>query len=56
MFLLDLAINLSEWVLRAMPKRWQRVVEPDSTLGVAMGLLLALALIAMIVALVAYFL
>ena len=55
MFLFDLAANISEWVLRAMPKRWQRVVEPDSTLGVAMGFLLALALIATIVALVAYF-
>jgi hypothetical protein len=54
-FLLDLAIHLSEWVLRAMPKRWQRVLEPDSTLGVAIGLLLALAVIAMIVAIVAHF-
>jgi hypothetical protein len=52
MFLLDIALNLSEWVLRAMPKSWQKVVEPDSTLGVAIGLLLMLVLFAMVIALV----
>lgn len=54
MFLIDLAAYLSEWVLRAMPKRWQRVAEPDSSLGVALGFLLALVGIGCVVALVAF--
>lgn len=54
MFLVDLAVNLSELVLRAAPKRWQRAVEADSALGVAIGFLLAFAGIAAFVAIVAY--
>ncbi len=54
MFLIDLAACLSEWVLRAMPKRWQRVVEPDSPLGVALGFLLALVGLGCVVALLAF--
>ena len=53
MFLIDLAAHLSEWVLQAMPKRWQSVVEPDSTLGVALGFLLALVGLGCVVASVA---
>jgi hypothetical protein len=52
MFLLDIALNLSEWVLRAMPKSWQKVVEPDSSLGIAIGFLLMLVLFAMLIAFV----
>ena len=54
MFLIDLAAYLSEWVLRTMPKRWQRVVEPDSPLGVALGFLLALVGLGCVVALLAF--
>ena len=50
MFLIDLAAILSEWVLRLAPKRWQRAIEPDSVLGVAMGFMVALAVIAAVVA------
>jgi hypothetical protein len=49
MFLIDLAVILSEWVLRLAPKRWQRAIEPDSVLGIAMGFMVALALIAAVV-------
>ncbi len=54
MFLIDLAAILSEWVLRLAPKRWQRAIEPDSVLGVAMGFMVALALIAAVVAAVIF--
>jgi hypothetical protein len=54
MFLIDLAATLSEWVLRLAPKRWQRAIEPDSVLGVAMGFMVALALIAAVVAAVIF--
>ena len=54
MFLIDLAAILSEWVLRLAPKRWQRAIEPDSVLGVAIGFMVALAFIAAVVAAVIF--
>lgn len=41
MFLIEICANLAEFVLRLAPKSWQRLVEPDSVLGVALGLVIA---------------
>lgn len=42
-FLFDICVLLAEFVLRLAPKKWQRAVEPDSAVGLALGLVIVFA-------------